>query len=113
MGDYFMGVLKEMQTRHPSIGEVRGIGLMIGVEFVKDRVTKEPDAVVRDLAVDHAFLRGLLLLGCAKSVIRFAPPLNVTKAQIDEAMEIFDESLSAAEAGQEAQAPIEDAPVAA
>ncbi len=99
VGEYYLGVLNQMATRHPSIGQVRGKGLMIGVEFVKDRETKEPDARVRDQAVDHAFMRGLLLLGCGKSVIRFAPPLSVTRAEVDEAMEIFDESLTAAENG--------------
>jgi 4-aminobutyrate aminotransferase len=90
-----------MQSRHPTIGEVRGKGLMIGVEFVKDKATKEADVKVRDNTVDHAFLRGLLLLGCGMSTIRFAPPLNVTKAEIDEAMEIFEESLTLSENGQE------------
>lgn len=99
VGEYYLGVLNQMATHHPSIGQVRGKGLMIGVEFVKDRETKEPDAKVRDWAVDHAFMRGLLLLGCGKSVIRFAPPLSVTRAEVDEAMEIFDESLTAAENG--------------
>jgi 4-aminobutyrate aminotransferase len=113
MGAYFLSVLEQMQARHPSIGQVRGKGLMIGVEFVKDRITKEPDEKVRDWAVDHAFYRGLLLLGCAKSVIRFATPLCVTKAEIDEAMDIFDESLSLAEDGVEPKETSEGEAVAA
>ena len=88
---------KDLQERHPSIGEVRGKGLMIGVEFVKDRQTAQPDAKLRDLMVDNAFLRGLLLLGCGKSVIRIAPPLNVTRSEIDEAMEIFEEAMIVSE----------------
>jgi len=99
MGDYTLQILKEMMDRHPSIGEVRGKGLMIGIEFVKNRETKEPDASLRDQVVDQAFVRGLLLLGCGSSVIRLAPPLNVSRSEIDEAMEIFEESLRVAEAG--------------
>ncbi len=99
MGDYTLQILKEMITQHPSIGEVRGKGLMIGVEFVKNRETKEPDAILRDQVVDNAFLRGLLLLGCGSSVIRLAPPLNVSRSEVDEAMEILEESLRIAEAG--------------
>lgn len=100
-GEYLMDILAEMQMRHPSIGDVRGKGLMIGVEFVADKFTKEPDARVRDWAVDHSFLRGLLLLGCGQSTIRFSPPLCVTKAEIDEAMEIFEDALTMSENGQE------------
>ncbi len=113
MGNYMMEVLTQLMADHPSIGEVRGKGLMIGIEFVKDRQSREPDAKVRDMVVDHAFLRGMLLLGCGKSVIRMAPPLCVTKAEIDEAMEIFDEALTAAEAGQEPAVNFEDQEVAA
>lgn len=101
MGAYLLSILREMQERHPSMGDVRGLGLMIGIEFVKDKFTREPDDKVRDLTVDHAFLRGLLLLGCGKSVIRIAPPLNVSKAEIDEAMEIFEDALTYAEQGLE------------
>jgi 4-aminobutyrate aminotransferase len=101
MGEYLMDILQEIQARHPSIGEVRGKGLMIGIEFVKDPTTKAPDAKLRDYAVDNAFLRGLLLLGCGTSTIRFAPPLNVKKSEIDEAMEIFEEALAASERGEE------------
>ena len=101
MGDYMIEILRQIQVRHPSIGDVRGKGLMIGLEFVKDPHTKTPDAKFRDITVDNAFLRGLLLLGCGSSTIRFAPPLNVSRSEIDEAMEIFEEALIAAERGEE------------
>jgi 4-aminobutyrate aminotransferase len=101
MGEYLMEILQELQSRHPSMGMVRGKGLMIGVEFVKDRETKEPDEKVRDYTVDNAFLRGLLLLGCGKSTIRFAPPLSVTRSEIDQGMEIFEDALTASERGEE------------
>lgn len=100
-GEYLMDILVELQARHPSIGDVRGKGLMVGVEFVKDQATKTPDAKLRDAVVDHAFLRGLLLLGCGGSTIRLAPPLSVSRGEIDEAMEIFEASLAASEAGEE------------
>lgn len=112
MGNYTRQILEEMMSRHPSIGQVRGLGLMIGLDFVKDRLTREPDFKLRDLVVDHAFLHGLLLLGCGSSVIRIAPPLNVTRSEIDEAMEILDEAIRISEGGVEAQLA-EAKPVAA
>jgi 4-aminobutyrate aminotransferase len=101
MGEYLLDILNEIQARHPSIGDVRGKGLMIGVEFVKDPATKTPDTKLRDYTVDNAFLRGLLLLGCGSSTIRFAPPLSVTKSEIDEAIAVFEDALSASERGEE------------
>ncbi len=97
VGEYTLDALEEIMARHPGIGEVRGKGLMIGVEFVKDRLTKEPDDKLRDSVVDNAFLRGLLLLGCGKSTVRFAPPLCVTREEVNEALEIFEESLTVSE----------------
>jgi len=97
VGQYALDALAEMAVRHPSIGEVRGIGMMIGVEFVTDKASKEPADKLRDAVVHNAFERGLLLLGCAKSVIRIAPPLSMSKAEMDEGLKIFEESLSLAE----------------
>lgn len=104
-GEYLLQVLSEMMVRHPSIGHVRGKGLMIGIEFVKDRLTKEPDHEIRDSIVEYAFQRGLLLLGCGQSVIRIAPPLNVSRTEIDEAMEIFETSLTLCEKDLQAKVP--------
>lgn len=97
VGQYTLAKLKEMMERHPSLGEVRGIGLMIGVEFVKDRQTHQPDVKVRDRVVEEAFQRGLLLLGCGKSTIRFSPPLNTSRSEVDEGLEIFEEALTISE----------------
>jgi 4-aminobutyrate aminotransferase len=97
MGAYALAQLREMAARHPSIGDVRGYGLMIGVEYVKDRVTKEPAEKLRDRIVEQAFLRGLLLLGCGKSTIRLTPPLSVSKPEIDEALKIYEEAISVTE----------------
>lgn len=97
MGDYALDLLRGMMDHHPTIGEVRGKGLMIGVEFVKDRQTCYPNEKLRDLVVDEAFTRGLLLLGCGKSTIRITPPLSVSHAEIDEAFEIFEDALTVCE----------------
>jgi 4-aminobutyrate aminotransferase len=97
VGEYALDALKEIQARHPSIGDVRGIGLMIGVEFVKDQKSKYPADTLRDSVVTHGFERGLLMLGCSKSVIRIAPPLCITKTEIDEGLTIFEECVTLAE----------------
>ena len=97
MGEYIMDILEEIMVRHPSIGDVRGKGLMIGVEFVQDRDTKVPADKLRDRIVDLAFSMGMLTLGCGKSVIRIAPPLNVNRSDVDEAMGIFEEAITLAE----------------
>jgi 4-aminobutyrate aminotransferase len=79
------------------MGDVRGLGLMIGVEFVKNRETHEPFDKLRDKIIDLAFERGLLTLGCGKSVIRIAPPLCVSTGEIDEGLLILDEAITLAE----------------
>ena len=70
---------------------------MIGVEFVRDRETKEYAEKLRDQIVDNAFKRGLVMLGCGKSTIRFSPPLSVSRNEVDEALEIFEESIVVSE----------------
>jgi 4-aminobutyrate aminotransferase len=97
VGQYTLDALAEIMTRHNSIGEVRGIGLMIGVEFVKDRKTKAAAEGLRDRVVDLAFERGLLTLGCGKSVIRISPPLSISKGEIDEGLFILEEAIKLAE----------------
>ena len=97
VGEYTLDALHEIMARHPRIGDVRGIGLMIGVEFVKDRKTKTADDMIRDRAIELAFERGLVLLGCGKSVIRIAPPLSISQAEMDEGLAIFEEAVSLAE----------------
>lgn len=97
VGEYTLEALAEIMTRHPAIGDVRGIGLMIGVEFVLNRETKEPAIQLRDEIVELAFERGLLTLGCGLSTIRLSPPLSTTKSEIDEALTIFEEAITLAE----------------
>jgi 4-aminobutyrate aminotransferase len=93
MGDYLHKRLLELQKRHECIGDVRGIGLMQATEFVKDRRTKEIATKLRDAIEDLAWKKGLMLLGCGRSTIRYIPPLLVTADQIDQAMEILDASI--------------------
>jgi 4-aminobutyrate aminotransferase len=97
VGQYTNDALHEIMARHPRIGDVRGLGLMIGVEFVKDRKSKVPDEELCSKVVNLAFERGLILLSCGKSVIRFAPPLSISKAEVDEGLAIFDEAVRLAE----------------
>lgn len=97
VGEYAMDALEEIKARHPSIGDVRGKGLMIGVEFVKDRETREPAKELTDRLTDLAFERGLLTLSCGQSVIRIAPPLSISKSEMDEGLKLFEDALTAAE----------------
>jgi 4-aminobutyrate aminotransferase len=96
-GTFLLEALTLMARRHPSIGDVRGKGLMIGVEFVQDRATKVPAKNLRDAVVYAAFERGLLLLGCGRSVVRIIPPLNIERPLVEEGVEIFEEALTEAE----------------
>jgi len=97
VGTYTLDALREIMVRHPNIGEVRGIGFMIGVEFVKDRETKEPADKLRDEIVNLAFERGLLTLGCGHSTIRISPPLSTSKSEVDDALLILEEAITLAE----------------
>ncbi len=97
MGEYILDALAEMQARHPSIGDVRGRGLMIGIELVKDKKTKEPARPLRDAVVHGCFERGLLTLGCGASATRFMPPLMLPKTMADEGLQIFEDALTEAE----------------
>jgi 4-aminobutyrate aminotransferase len=89
--------LAALADRHPLIGDVRGRGLMIGVELVRDRTTKERATEERTAVVAAAFRRGLLVLGAGRNTVRFCPPLVLTAAQADTAVRLFDESLAEVE----------------
>jgi 4-aminobutyrate aminotransferase len=92
-GEQLREGLLEMQKKLPKIGEVRGLGLMMAVDIVKDRDKQILDPALRDEVVQSAFRRGLLLLGCGESAIRFCPPLCITAAQIDTVLRILREIL--------------------
>ena len=94
MGERLLARAAGLKERHPCIGDVRGRGLMVGVEFVKDRGTREPAGeLVHDL-VQRAFRQGLLLLGAGKSTLRLAPPLVVDQNDVDTAMDMIDACLA-------------------
>jgi len=93
-GDYIMAALRNMQNRHASIGDVRGRGLMIGMEFVKDRETKERAVNLRNNVIQHAFENGLLLIPCGQNGIRMTPALNIPRNLVDDGLQIFEEALT-------------------
>ncbi|MBI9046238.1 MAG: acetyl ornithine aminotransferase family protein [Anaerolineaceae bacterium] len=97
IGTYAIDCLKQIQTRHLSIGDVRGIGMMIGVDFVKDPITKEPYSKLMDRISEISYEHGLLTLSCGSSVIRVAPPLCMTRSEMDESLEIFEHAINLAE----------------
>jgi 4-aminobutyrate aminotransferase len=91
-----MAGLRAIQARLPdTIGEVRGKGLMIGIELVSDGVHRIPARDLTDRLLDRAFRNGLLLLSCGLSTIRLMPPLIIDRAAADEALELFERSLRA------------------
>jgi 4-aminobutyrate aminotransferase len=94
VGAHLLDGLRALQTKHPLIGDVRGKGLMIGIELVRDRVTKERAIAERNALVQAMFCRGVLVLGAGKNAIRLAPPLVLSLAQADQVLRIFDESLT-------------------
>ncbi|MGH9793318.1 MAG: aspartate aminotransferase family protein, partial [Candidatus Acidiferrales bacterium] len=96
VGRYFRGKLEELQQKHALIGDVRGMGLMQGVELVKDRKTKEPAPEATAQLMDRAKENGLLIGkgGLYGNVLRLSPMLNIAKADVDEAIRILDKSFS-------------------
>src|SRR3954469_3547173 len=94
VGAHMKAGLTALIDKHPLIGDVRGRGLMLGVELVRDRTTKERAVEERNAVVNRSFERGLLVLGAGKNSIRFSPPLVLTREQADVALRIFDEALT-------------------
>ncbi|MBX3277232.1 MAG: acetyl ornithine aminotransferase family protein [Acidobacteria bacterium] len=95
MGDYLLEGLRELERKHEMIGDVRGKGLMIGIELVRDRKTKEPAASERDMVEIECFKRGLIIQGCGSSTVRLSPPLVIDREQCDFALKTLDEALTA------------------
>jgi 4-aminobutyrate aminotransferase len=95
VGEHLLQGLRQLQDRHALIGDVRGKGLMIGIELVRDRQTKERATSERERLVDECFTRGLLVLGAGRNTVRFCPPLVLTRQQADTAVRIVDEALAA------------------
>jgi 4-aminobutyrate aminotransferase len=94
VGEHFMRRLHGFADKYPVVGQVRGKGLMIGVELVKDRVSKTPAKKLCDALITRAYHNGLILLSCGQSTVRFMPPLVIDEADVDEAMDIVEHSLN-------------------
>ena len=93
MGKRIMDRISSWPELMPLVGDVRGQGLMIGVEFVSDKEKKTPAGELRDKVVDHAFEKGVLYLGAGPNTLRIAPPLVVTAEQCDIALDILEQSI--------------------
>jgi 4-aminobutyrate aminotransferase len=96
MGAYLMERLREWPRRFAMVGDVRGLGLMIGVELVRDQETRQKAPELRDQVLRQAFERGLLVLGSGENTIRLSPPLVVSRDQCDFAMETLEECIGGA-----------------
>ncbi len=90
MGQYTLSQLADWPKKHAIVGDVRGLGLMIGIELVKDKKTREPHTEARSHVVRRAFEQGLLVLGCGESTIRLMPPLVVEQEHIDFALDVLE-----------------------
>ena len=97
MGEYILARLANWPEKHPIVGDVRGLGLMVAVELVKSQQSREPHPDARKKVVYRAFEKGVLLLGCGESAVRFMPPLIVEREQIDHALAVLERCISEAE----------------
>ncbi|HEY6447180.1 MAG TPA: acetyl ornithine aminotransferase family protein [Acidobacteriaceae bacterium] len=96
-GEHMLQHLRGWVKKHPAIGDVRGRGLMIGLEIVKSQDTREAAPLMRDRIVDLAFERGLLILGCGENSLRLAPPLIVSEHEVAVALHILEDCVTVAE----------------
>lgn len=99
VGAYFIAQLERFAEKFQVVGQVRGKGLMIGMELVKDRATRVPAKALCDALITRAYHNGLILLSCGQSTVRFMPPLLIGKADVDEALGLLEWSLVEALAG--------------
>jgi 4-aminobutyrate aminotransferase len=95
VGAYLIKRLNELKAKHRLIGDVRGLGLMVGIEVVKDPASREPAPVERGEVIEKAFERGLLTLPCGASTIRLSPPLIASQSDVDKAVAILDAAFAA------------------
>jgi 4-aminobutyrate aminotransferase len=93
MGQYLQDRMRDWPARFPAVGQVRGLGLMIGIELVRDQATREPAHEIRDQVVNQAFERGLLILGAGENTLRLCPPLVITRDQCDFAIDTLEQCL--------------------
>jgi len=97
VGGLMLDRLRGWKQTHPLVGDVRGRGLMIGIELVKDKITREPVAALRNRIETLAFERGLMVLGCGETTLRLCPPLLINEYEATVALDILEESLTLAE----------------
>ena len=97
MGALLKERLTALGTHHNTIADVRGLGLMVGVEFCRPDDNNTPDRQLRERVMQKCFEKGLLLLGCGESTLRFCPPLIVTAEEVETAVRLFDEAISEAQ----------------
>jgi 4-aminobutyrate aminotransferase len=97
MSEFIFRQTSGWRERHKSVGDIRGKGLMIGIEFVRDQKTKEKAPDLRNRVMDAAFHKGLLVLGAGENSLRLAPPLVIDEEQADFALRTLDECISEAE----------------
>jgi 4-aminobutyrate aminotransferase len=95
IGNYMMNRMRDWLARYRIVGDVRGLGLMIGIELVHDQQTRERAPDLRDRLVQMAFERGLLLLGAGANTVRLSPPLVITRDQADFALDTMEDCLRA------------------
>jgi len=97
VGEFMLERLRGWVKSHPLVGDVRGRGLMIGIEIVKDKATREPAVELRNRIETLAFERGLVMLGCGETSLRLTPPLIVSKEEAIVALDILEDALTTAE----------------
>jgi 4-aminobutyrate aminotransferase len=95
VGAYMQEGLRRLMQKHDCIGDVRGLGMMVGVEFVEDKASMKPAPELRERVETACFERGLIILGAGVNTIRWSPPLIITRENIDVALEIFDQAITA------------------
>ena len=109
VGELMLKRLRGWTKSHPLVGDVRGRGLMIGIELVKDKATREPATALRNRVETLAFERGLMLLGCGETSLRLSPPLIVNEQEATVALDILEEALTLVEKEHEQAVALEAA----
>jgi 4-aminobutyrate aminotransferase len=94
MGEYILRQISGWPNKHSIVGHIRGRGLMIGIELVKNQETREPHGEARGRVLQRAFEKGLMLIGCGESTVRIVPPLICEQTHADTALEILEECIS-------------------
>ena len=110
-GEQLRAGLRALVERHPCLANVRGLGLMTAVDVVNPADRTEYSSALRERVIQTAFRRGLLLLGCGESAVRFCPPLCITSAQVETALRILSEVIAGTEAKADRDPTLAERPV--